>query len=1512
MKDLSATDLEANWEERPLSKKTFNKENVNRRARIVAAAALIMAPIIYFFPAVIGMITLVPGDGLTQNLGVRVLIGQMLRDGYLPLWNPYIFAGTPLLASIYPGAIYPPNWLFALFSPTTAMNIVVITTYHLTLIGTYLYGRRIGMTRIGALITGVAFAFGGYMMAHLGHTSRIAAAAWLPWLLLAIENLYERLTWKWVALGSAFIALQLFAGEPQMNFYVALVCGAYTLFSLLLREERERRWKFLFGAAAMSVCGALLSAIQLLPERELLKMGERAAISYEYFSGYSFPPANVLTFVFPFFFGGGTLPGTIVPYWGLWTVDETCGYFGLLALLLALVALFGSRRHSLVWFWGGTALVSLALSFGGYLPFGLNHALHQTPVYNLFRASGRHMYEFTFSMAALAGLGASYLARSERMAALRALRLGSLVFAVMIVVTAVIYRFLGDYLPVGETPRVPGADSLTNYEAWIPLVFAALSLIAVWIFARRRNGYGGALMALVIFADLAVFSMAFNWGWRDFMSGVSARLQDPAAVQFIKSREADLNSFRIVSYGPRPFHQGYDNLNFPNVSIARGLQSVNGYDALRLIRHGEVSGNMGSDGLISDQSVFDLGHQGLNLLNVKYALRVSSSVNDPTRFIEIDGVRFSEDLLNLSMTSGARAEASVGGASASELVIVSTMSHSTHIPDDTPVARIRIHAKDGRVIERELRAGRDTAEWAYDKKEVRAEIKHRRPKVAESFPAEGFPSNRYLARLTFERVEIERIEIDYLLPDASVLILRATLVDSSSGAATILTPINFQTERWRRLAAFGEIEVYENLKARPRVWFARRAAAEFSVDVLNAIISGKLKDGSTFDPAETVLFEKEDFGYREIVLPQIGDPANAQARITRYEPQRIEIETRNSQPGFLVLSEMYYRGWEAWIDGRRAPVERVNYVLRGLAVPAGDHRIEFVFRAPSFRNGAAYTLLGIMLLLVSVGGRRSGAGRIFTKIEPKLKGPTERLTAFLRLRLKGPADRLLSVVKTGARIFSPSRLIIIAAVVGLLIYGYFLVSRASYAVGGSDSSGYASIARSILKGELVQRVTELDLLGLPDEFTWILVPLAYDLGPRPKSMTPFYPVGFPLLIAAGVLIAGWDYGPFLVSPVCAALSLILIYLVGLELELPRGFSIAGAMILAANPTFISIALQPMSDVAAACWSLAAIWAALRSRKNGTWALLAGAAFGLTFLIRPTGVLLLPPILFCLRLKPRILLYFILGGLPLAAIFFAYNAIAYGHPLQTGYTMIGLHDEMKVAGFATRLGFYAYWLTMTLSPLILLGWLGVAANSKVCQRIRLMIITWFGAYLIFYASYGIYGSWWYTRFLLPAIPALILGALLTARDAAWMLIKPTIEGDHVWRRRGVLAALLAVTFIFEGHYVRRFDVFNIAAGHGVNADSCRWADQILPSKSLVVAMEMSGALKFYTSRLIVRWERVGPGQWPTLKSHAAERGYQWYALLLPFEVEEARSQLGGKWVQVGTFKQVSLWRIDTTL
>jgi dolichyl-phosphate-mannose-protein mannosyltransferase len=485
-------------------------------------------------------------------------------------------------------------------------------------------------------------------------------------------------------------------------------------------------------------------------------------------------------------------------------------------------------------------------------------------------------------------------------------------------------------------------------------------------------------------------------------------------------------------------------------------------------------------------------------------------------------------------------------------------------------------------------------------------------------------------------------------------------------------------------------------------------------------------------------------------------------------------------------------------------------------------------------------------------------------------------------------------------------------VIVLLIYGYVLASRASYTVGGSDSTGYAQLARSILKGEIVRRVTGPDLLGLPNGFDRIFMPLSYDPGPRPGTMSPGYPIGFPMHMALGALIGGWEHGPFLVTPIVGALSLLLIYLVGLELGLPRGFSIAGAIMLAASPTFIHYSTQPMSDAVAMFWSLSAILAALRSRKLDGWSLLAGAAFGMAFLTQPSNVLLLIPLLFCLRLKFKTILYFILGGLPMAAIFFTYNIVAHSPPLLTRYWANGVQNLVKTTGFTDRFNFYHYWINVTMSPLPLLGWLVVAADRKVEWRNRAMLVSWFGAFFLFYSCYDVYKVWWYTRFLLPAYPAMILGALLVARDVVGLLRKWISEANQARMRWIVLAILLGVTFSHENRNIKRYGLFKFGPREIVHYTSCRWADQTIPSNSLVVSMHMSGALRFYTERPIVRWDWLDPERWPVVKKNAAERGYQWYALLWPFEVEEAQKRLGGKWTKLGMLDQISLWQIEPIL
>jgi hypothetical protein len=98
-------------------------------------------------------------------------------------------------------------------------------------------------------------------------------------------------------------------------------------------------------------------------------------------------------------------------------------------------------------------------------------------------------------------------------------------------------------------------------------------------------------------------------------------------------------------------------------------------------------------------------------------------------------------------------------------------------------------------------------------------------------------------------------------------------------------------------------------------------------------------------------------------------------RVTRQEPERVELVTTPRRRCILVLSDVWYPGWHAKVDGRDVPVERVDYLLRGVALDPGRHTVEMRYRPLSFRLGwiiSLLTALGLAAAVV-VSRRRGGA-----------------------------------------------------------------------------------------------------------------------------------------------------------------------------------------------------------------------------------------------------------------------------------------------------------------------------------------------------------------------------------------------------------------------------------------------------------------------------------------------------------------------------------------------------------
>lgn len=473
----------------------------------------------------------------------------------------------------------------------------------------------------------------------------------------------------------------------------------------------------------------------------------------------------------------------------------------------------------------------------------------------------------------------------------------------------------------------------------------------------------------------------------------------------------------------------------------------------------------------------------------------------------------------------------------------------------------------------------------------------------------------------------------------------------------------------------------------------------------------------------------------------------------------------------------------------------------------------------------------------------------------------------------------------------------------LLGYALALFRHTSFAVGGSDSSGYLNGARLLSEGRVTEPIQGLATLGLPDDFGPVFVPLGSTPIGRPRLMAPSYPPGLPLHMALAGTLGGFERGPFFVSPLAGVVSLLLLYLLALELGLPRGWAVGACAVLAFFPTFVSFSLQPMSDVVATAWAIAAMYAALRSRRpdSAFWAAITGAAYGVGILVRPTNALVLVPLAFALPWRWRSWLFFILGGVPAAVFQLAYNAALFGSPWSTGYGGI-LAGGMAWSHFAERARHYGIWVTRLFTPLVPIGWLALAYDRRAPLRTRAVLLSWFAVFFLFYCFYGPYEAWWYTRFLLPGIPALVLGAALAARDLVF-------SGRSLRRARVRSAAavlLLAAILFTELRFVDKNRVHEIGKGERIYPDACRMAQRRVPPNAIVLSMQMSGALHYYTDVTFAMWNWLDSERFERLRVSTESRGHRWYALLAPFETEQVWKNLSADWRAIDRVGDVVLW------
>lgn len=469
-------------------------------------------------------------DALQQYYPRRVYMTEALRGGWLPLWNPYVYGGSPFLAAQQGAVLYPPAWLLALLPPALQFGWSALLHLYAAAAGTYLFLRRLEL-RPGAAATGaVAFAFNGFLVVWLAYPNVTQwTLCWLPLALYAWERGRSRDDLRWLAASGGVLALSLLGGHAQSSAYGLLVWGGWALLRWWQagpRVSRLGRWLALPAALAVA-----LSLGHLLPALEFVPRTDRAArLSWEAVTRAGMPPAQLLNLFLPRLFGDGTLDFA-QQFWlpaggkAALTFVERTFYPGVAVLILAgagFLAL-GSIRSTapeergkglLAWFGLGITLLGLLWAMGTelYRPLWL------LPGFGQFTAVARIVCIAGWGLACLAALGVQSLTGPEaavRARAFSALGVAGGLCAAVILGAHFVYGGV-DPLQIGPALASSGARSLDDLAATalvLALLWVAGTLLLGWL-ARAgrfsRPGAAGLGFALVVAADLFAFGYPFN------------------------------------------------------------------------------------------------------------------------------------------------------------------------------------------------------------------------------------------------------------------------------------------------------------------------------------------------------------------------------------------------------------------------------------------------------------------------------------------------------------------------------------------------------------------------------------------------------------------------------------------------------------------------------------------------------------------------------------------------------------------------------------------------------------------------------------------------------------------------------------------------------------------------------------------------------------------------------------------------------------------------------------------
>ncbi len=160
----------------------------------------------------------------------------------------------------------------------------------------------------------------------------------------------------------------------------------------------------------------------------------------------------------------------------------------------------------------------------------------------------------------------------------------------------------------------------------------------------------------------------------------------------------------------------------------------------------------------------------------------------------------------------------------------------------------------------------------------------------------------------------------------------------------------------------GAVTAQQNPGALGNAWFVNEIKIVKNADE-------EIKSVGNFNPRAVAFIDQR---FEEFLKGKtLKQDTTASIKLTDYKPNHLSYESNSASSQVAIFSEIFYRGnedWKSYVDGQETPHFRANYVLRGMVVPAGKHKIEFKFQPKSVAVGAKIDLIASILMILLIAG----------------------------------------------------------------------------------------------------------------------------------------------------------------------------------------------------------------------------------------------------------------------------------------------------------------------------------------------------------------------------------------------------------------------------------------------------------------------------------------------------------------------------------------------------------------